>query len=341
VPAATLLALLLPLAAADRTAHERAPRTIEDVRPYLVILGGYYSGQFTAVAGVHCDRRTGEILVADPGAGAIEIFDENGSPLFSFADDDHLREPSRVAVGPDDRIYVLDNERASIKTFSYRGEYLGPLELPGLDPKAKPSFTAIAFDEGGNLYVGESRTGQVLGFDRRLRPIFRVGSFGEGPGQLSGVAGIAFDKKNVYVVSSDGMAVHIFTRQGRFVRGWGYHDAGLQNVSLPAGIAVDAKGRVIVLDTLRQEIKYFDPEGRLIDLYAGLGTQPGAVAYPTDLSMDRNGRLCVADGGNHRVQVLDPVEAAPEDEQAPDESKPPPGYRRESARPREQDRDAR
>jgi hypothetical protein len=107
------------------------------------------------------------------------------------------------------------------------------------------------------------------------------------------------------------------------VRAWGHHDAGLHNVSLPAGIAVDRKGRVILLDTLRQEIKYFDGEGRLIDLFTGFGAQPGAVAYPTDLGMDRQGRLCVADSGNHRAQVLAPVEAAarevvPEPEAVPE-----------------------
>jgi hypothetical protein len=114
------------------------------------------------------------------------------------------------------------------------------------------------------------------------------------------------------------MAVHVFTRQGKFLRAWGHHDAGLQNVSLPAGIAVDGKGRVILVDTLRQEIKYFAPDGRLVDIFGGIGRGPGEVAYPTDLSMDGAGRLCVADGGNLRAQVLAPVEATPfDDDPAP------------------------
>src|SRR6266511_2940682 len=136
----------------------------------------------------------------------------------------------------------------------------------------------------------------------------RIGTFGDGQGQLDGIAGIALDERNIYVASQEGIAVQIFTRQGRFVRGWGVHDAGLHNVSLPAGIAVDAKGRVILLDTLRQEIKYFDPDRKLIDLFGGIGRQAGAVSYPTDLGMDRNGRLCIADSGNGRAQVLAPVE---------------------------------
>jgi DNA-binding beta-propeller fold protein YncE len=315
--AALLLAagLALPGAAQeggrDTLAHERAAQSVTDLNPELVIWGGYYSGSFGGVAGVHCDRRTGEILVADPVANSIEIFDERGAPLFAFTDAAHLHGPTRVAVDARGRIHVLDGDRDRIKVFSYRGDFEGELELTGLDVPGGPGgpvFTAIAFDANGDLYVGESRSGQVVAFGRTLKPKLRIGTLGEGPGQLNGIVGIAFDAKSVYVASQDGVAVHVFTRQGKLLRSWGFHDVGLHNVSLPAGIAVDAQGRVILLDTLRQEVKYFDSDGKLIGNFAGLGRQPGAVAYPTDLSLDRKGRLCVADGGNKRAQVLVPVE---------------------------------
>ena len=292
-------------------AHTRAEKSIANLRPEVVIRGGFYSGQFGTPSGIFCDPRTGEIFVADRATNSIEIFDEAGAALYSFSDDEHLREPSRIAVDDEGRIYVIDLDRTRIKVFDYRGEFLSNLELPGFGADEKPSFSAITFDAvNGDLWVGESRSGQVVAFDRRLQPRMRIGTFGDGQGQLDGIAGIALDERNVYVASQEGIAVQIFTRQGRFVRGWGVHDAGVHNVSLPAGIAVDAKGRVILLDTLRQEIKYFDPDGKLIDLFGGIGRQAGAVSYPTDLGMDRNGRLCIADSGNGRAQVLAPIESS-------------------------------
>jgi hypothetical protein len=306
-----MLVAAAPAAAQGRSsmAHDRAPRSIVGVEPNVGIYGGLYSGIFTNVVGVWCDRVSGEVYVADSGANAIEIFDEKGAPLFAFTDE-HLQEPFRIAVDPRGRIHVIDSERSRIKIFNYRGEFVEYLKLPGFDDGTQ-IFTAIAFDANGDLYVGESRSGQVLVFRPDLRLKVRVGTFGEDKGQLSGIAGIAFDAEHIYVSSQDGVAVHVFSKYGRLLRAWGYHDAGLHNVSLPAGIAVDAKGRVILLDTLRQEIKYFDVDGRLIDMFGGLGPEPGAVSYPTDLSMDRNGRLCVADRGNTRVQILTPVEAPP------------------------------
>ncbi len=312
--AALLLVALLPAAGAraeeDRNRHQRAEKSVVDLRPEIVLYGGLYGGWFRSALGIHCHRRTGEIYVTDPTSGTIEIFAENGAPLFAFSDEERLRTPSRLAVDDDGNMYVLDGDRP-IKVYDYRGEFLRHLELPGFAPTDKPLFSAIAFDVNGDLWVGESRSGQVLAYDRQLNPKLKIGSYGDGPGQFNGIVGIALDEKNVYVASYEGVAVQVFTRQGRLLRGWGHHEAGIENVSLPAGIAVDAKGRVILLDTLRQEIKYFTPEGKLIDLFGGLGREAGAVAYPTDLSMDRRGRLCVADNGNLRAQVLAPVDAPP------------------------------
>jgi sugar lactone lactonase YvrE len=260
---------------------------------------------------VFCDRATGEIIAADSSANAIAIFDEGGAPLFEFSDDEHLVGPYRVTVDAQGRIYVLDGERWRVKVFSYRGEFLKALELPGFTDPKKVSFTAIAIDGNGDLYLGESTSGQVLVFDKDLRLKLKLGSFGNDKGQFEGIGGIAMDAERIYVSSQRGVGVHVFSRHGTFLKAWGYHAAGTHNVSLPAGIAVDAKGRIILVDTLRQEIKYFDPEGRFIDGYAGYGHQPGAVSYPTAISIDRYGRLCVADAGNVRVQVFAPVEPTP------------------------------
>ena len=151
----------------------------------------------------------------------------------------------------------------------------------------------------------------MVAYDRKLRRKLKIGSYGEAPGQFLGIVGIALDAKHIYVASEDGYAIQVFSRQGRLVRYWGIHDAGLENVSLPASIAVDDRGRVILIDTLRQEIKYYDPEGRLMERFGGLGREPGDVAYPSDVSIDRKGRLCVADPGNFRVQVLTPDNTPP------------------------------
>jgi DNA-binding beta-propeller fold protein YncE len=314
--AALLLAvLLLPAAVAAEgpaaVTHERAEKTVFGLKPEVALLGGFYTGAFGFAGGIHCNHRTGEMYVADSGTNTIFIFDEEGAPLFEFSDDENLNGPARVVLDDEDRILVVDGDRRKVKVFNYRGEFESYLDLPGFEKVEKPSFSALALDDNGDLYVGESTSGQVIAYDRNMKPKLKIGSYGEAPGQFIGIVGIALDAKHVYVASEDGYAVQVFTRQGRLVRYWGQHDAGLENVSLPASIAVDDRGRVILIDTLRQEIKYYDPEGRLMDLFGGLGRELGEVAYPSDISIDRKGRLCVADPGNFRVQVLKPDNVAP------------------------------
>lgn len=306
------LLALLALAAGpqgDAVPYRRAERTVTELRPELVLTGGYYSGAFEQVNGVFCDDRTGEIYVADVVANAIQIFDEKGAWLFAFSDSEHLDRPYRLAVDREGRIYVIDGDRSRIKVFSYRGEFLSYLAVPGVKEPEKAVFSAITIDRNGDLAVGDMKTGEIFLFDGQRRLKLHFGGYGAHEGQFQGIAGIALDDERIYVASADGVAVQVFSRNGRFLRSWGEHARGKQNVSLPVAIAVDPKGRVVLLDSLRQEIKYFDATGALIDIFGGGGDEPGAVSFPTALMIDARGRVCLSDTGNHRVQILSPVEA--------------------------------
>ena len=101
--------------------------------------------------------------------------------------------------------------------------------------------------------------------------------------------------------------VQVFDRRGNFVRGWGAHDFGIQNFSLPESIALDSKGRVFVIDALRHEIKLFDREGNFLDRFGGLGRRAGNISFPVDVAIDAQDRVYVVEKGNARVQVFEPV----------------------------------
>src|SRR5262249_56451165 len=52
-------------------------------------------------------------------------------------------------------------------------------------------------------------------------------------------------------------------------------------------------------------ITRFTKDGKYIRSFGRLGTGPAEFKTPHDLTMDPEGRLLVADRGNHRIQVLD------------------------------------
>ena len=272
------------------------------LRPVALFDQHLYEGALAEPRGIFYDAASKEVWVADTRNGRIGVFTPEGIPLFSFGNTDKLREPIRLAVAKNGEVYVLGIERGRIERFSYRGEYLGPLSLPGVP--AKPVFGTIAVDADGNLWVGENETGQVLGFSPSLKPLLRLGSSGDGEGQFLAIAGIAVSKDYVVVTDHTALAVQVFDRRGNFVKGWGKHEMGREHFSLPEGVALDKQNRIIVADALRHEIKLFDLEGNFLDRFGGLGSKAGNVSYPSDVAMDAGGHVFVAERGNNRIQVF-------------------------------------
>jgi DNA-binding beta-propeller fold protein YncE len=297
---------LLALAPAARATDGRddvdPSLAVEDIRAQVIVWDHLYEGRFAAPGGVFCDRERGEIYVADTRNHRIGIFDDRGLPLFSFADEEHLREPRRVAALKDGRILVTDNDRTRIKIFSYRGEFLSYLAPPA--GEEKPVLGALAVDDAGNVYVGDDAAGQVVVFDPELKYRFRFGSRGDDRGQFKSVGGIAISGKTIAVVDHTAIPVQLFDRAGNFLRGWGAHEMGAENFSLPAGVAIDAKGRVVVVDALRHEIKLFQQDGKFVGRYGSMGDGPGNVTYPSDVAVDGAGRLVVSETVGNRVQIL-------------------------------------
>ena len=76
---------------------------------------------------------------------------------------------------------------------------------------------------------------------------------------------------------------------------------GKGEFDLPAGIAVDGNGNVLVADTNNRRIEKFSPTGSFLTIIG-----QGELAAPNGIAVDRNGNLYVADAGNHHVQKLAP-----------------------------------
>lgn len=291
------LALLLAVAARAEEPHANFW-----LRPVAIIAAHLYEGPFREPTGVFFDTVANELLVADTKNNLIGIFTASGAPLFSFGRDELVREPVKVVTDAHGRIYLLDSDRTSLKIFNYRGELVSRrLELPGI---AAPMISALAADSDGNLYVGEHSTCQVLVFDSALKLLFKFGARGTESGQFLSIAGIVADDAHLYVTDHQAKPVQVFSRRGSFIRSWGKHEMGVENFSLPEGIALDAAGRVIVIDALRHEIKFFDPDGTFLARFGGLGVRPGQVSFPRDVAVDLLGRIYVSERAGDRVQVF-------------------------------------
>jgi hypothetical protein len=100
------------------------------------------------------------------------------------------------------------------------------------------------------------------------------------------------------------LAVQLFSADGVYETGFGIHDIGHGNFSVPSGIASTSDGRIWVSDEVRQVIQVFDHEGIFIGMLGGFGIAAGDLNYPSALVGDGRNRLAVAEREIGRVQIL-------------------------------------
>ncbi len=147
----------------------------------------------------------------------------------------------------------------------------------------------IAVDKQGNVWFVADFAGnkagtkghQVHKFSPKGALLMSLGTAGK-PGNADG----QFNQPNAVVVGPDGS---IYVADG--------HDAqGMTTAKAVAdGIARGATSR----------ISKFTPEGKFIKSWGSIGYRHGEFRTPHALKFDAQGRLWVADRGNHRIEIFD------------------------------------
>jgi DNA-binding beta-propeller fold protein YncE len=146
----------------------------------------------------------------------------------------------------------------------------------------------IAVDKQGNVWVADfagnkagTKGHQVHKFSPKGEKLLSLGVAGK-PGNADG----QFNQPNAVVVGPDGS---IYVADG--------HDAqGMITAKAVAdGIARGATSR----------ISKFSPDGKFIKSWGKIGLRHGEFRTPHALKFDSQGRLWVADRGNHRIEIFD------------------------------------
>lgn len=276
-------------------------------RPLFMFNQSLYNGTFSRPKALAYDPRHQELWVADAGTSRVGIHRADGVELFSFTSKEFMSNPGALAVRPGGGVAMLEGNRKQVRHFNYRGEYEGDVPLPQLGET--PVITAIAYDQEGQLYVGETSSSQIFVYRRDGSLKLRFGSRGYDEGQFMAIVAIDIGPDGtIYVLDQRATAVQVFDSEGNFIRGWGRHEMGAQNVSLPSDLAVDSKGRVLLTDELRQQVKVYAPDGRFLLAFGGIGDGLGQLAFPTSIVVDEKDRIYVCERQTARVQVFELTE---------------------------------
>jgi DNA-binding beta-propeller fold protein YncE len=178
--------------------------------------------------------------------------------------------------------------------------------LAGIQRKEfKPGFIkpyGIATDSRGRVYVTDSGQAVVFVFDPEQK---QVGYLGRGAQvRLRVPIGIAVDARDrIWVADAVRQQVYAFDPEGNALLALGQPD----ELSNPVAVAVDdSRQRLYIVDSKAHKVKVYSPEtGQPLGEFGGRGTGPGQFNFPTNIALDRDGRVYVTDTMNFRVQIFD------------------------------------
>ena len=187
------------------------------------------------------------------------------------------------------------------KTPRWKSALLGE-EDPALklsDVMVKPYGVAVSPD--GILYVADTAARRVFAFDVDRKIVSFVGE--SGAGKLAKPIGVAVD--------SDGT---VFVADASLNRVFGYRRDGTVAIAIgkegelksPSGLAIDrANRRLYLADSTKHQVLCFSTvDGATIRTMGERGGDDGKFNFPTNLFVDGEGRLYVADTLNFRVQIF-------------------------------------
>ncbi len=316
--------LLLPpdllLEGGRRLSYERAFRTEKEVRgkPGFwgrvldVVAGEPDYKELIRPYGISVDSH-GRVIITDPGAKGIHIFDfeQHKYKFIQRADKDRdpMLAPQCVAVDAQDNFYVTDSESGKIFVFEASGKFKRALgSLKGGEGYFKRP-TGIAVDSAAQrIYVTDTLRDQIFVLDMQGEVMQTIGSRGSGNGQFNFPTELRLDDRgsdhSLLVVDAMNFRVQLLGHDGTFETSIGQLGDSVGSVFRPKAVGFDSEGHLYVVDGLWGVVQVFDREGRLLYYFGGKGQELGRFQLPTGLFIDHSDRIFVVDSYNRRVQVF-------------------------------------
>ncbi len=237
---------------------------------------------------------TGRVRLVRPSQGSVTTYNQNSQLLAIAADN------------AGDYYYSLGSNR-SVQRFNLSNQFVAAYNFGG-----SPNLSGLAVDPAGNVFVAYPDLSLVL----KRTPAGTLSTFVSG-----GLAPryLAADRDgNVYVSDQTNHRVLKYSPAGTLLLAVGAAgsaghvngDAATTRFSSPAGLAVDALGRIYVADAGNHVIRMIQLDGTTTTI-AGSPGQPGSANgsgpaarfnSPSGIAIGPDAVLYVADTGNHVIR---------------------------------------
>ena len=252
------------------------------------------AARFAEPAGCALDA-AGNLYVADTGENRIREVNANGvvSTIYGTGDPSILNAPRSVALASDGSLLIADTGNGRVLNWSGSGAATTVLQN-----LSSPSY--LYPDATGDLYIAETGGDRVTLLASDGSTSFLL---------VTQPLAVAADAQgDVYISQSGSSQLLRFTASG-----WGTSIG--TGLAQPQGLAIDASGNLVVADSAGNDVVSISPSGATTTLagagatgFAGDGgaATSALLSAPSDVKLDGQGRIYVADTGNNRIRLLTP-----------------------------------
>ena len=214
--------------------------------------------------------------------------------------------PLGIAVASDGRVLVGSNGLHAVVVFDANGKKLGVI---GDGQVTMPND--LALDAAGNLYVADSAKDVVSVFSPAGELVRTIGA-----GELDFPSAVNVAGEELWVADQGGFQVRVYDLTGNAIRSFGSSVEAFSNdwqgrfVKLQS-LAVDPAGRVHALDSYLKVVQVLTPDaGLFVESYGGADTDPDLLTLPLDLLITSSGQVLVANAESRRVEAIHVVATA-------------------------------
>jgi DNA-binding beta-propeller fold protein YncE len=218
-----------------------------------------------------------------------------------------LGKPYAVHVDRKGRVFVADSAWHKVLVFDEPGKDFFILGTDGPGVLLNPR--GVTTDADGRIYVTDVSQNRLVVYNGRGDFQLAMGLHG----QLDKPVGVAVNDalKRVYVVSTGSTAtqshkVTVFdAATGNLLFEFGGRGVEDGKLNFPTNIAVDAGGKVYVMDSFNFRVQIFDADGKFLSKFGGVGTGFGQFSKPKGIGVDSEGHIYVSDAAFNNVQIFD------------------------------------
>ncbi|GEM_PF-3500268 len=268
---------------------------------YLFTITAVTSGShLNGISSLFVDNKHEELYILDNGNKRMVITDLKGIFLYQFKYAEmRSGSPIGIAVTEDGLIYIAEEKRVVVA--SYRGVYQKDLDLSTVPDKDKMVIQSFAV-EGDMIYLGDSGNGRIVVMDRKKEAF--IAQFKEG---MRRNILIGIDDTGIYIRDPAIFSVFRLDKSGKPLGRFGTVSSLPGGFSMIVDMTVDRKnGRVIVVETNRAAVIFFDREGKFLFEFGG----PEVFKWPRAVAVDDKNRVYVSDS-SQTIRVFEVVEEAP------------------------------